>query len=117
MTNTFPLVFYNFHKTENVWLTFYCAEYEVYPSVAIHRYLHNDDVIWQRLIRDIRRPGRRKSYRTLSFLSFVTVDRSRSSRPVSPVPRTEPHRFACGCSDSRPGDSLPVGAEEGRAAS
>ena len=89
----------------------------MYLSAAIRRYLRNDDVIWRRPVRDIRRPDRRKSYRTSSFLSFVTVDRSRSSRPASPVPRTELRRFACGCSDSRLGDSSPVGAEEGRAAS
>jgi len=83
----------------------------------IRRYRRNDDVTWPRPARDTRRPGRRKSYHTLSFLSFVTVDRSHSSRPASPVPRTEPHRSACGCSDSPPGDSSPVDAAEGRAAS
>lgn len=83
----------------------------MYQFVAIRRCLRNDDVIWPRPVRDIRRPGRRKSYRTLSFLSFVTVDRLRSSRLASPVPRTEPRRSACGCSDSRPGDSSPVDAE------
>lgn len=86
----------------------------MYQFVTIRRCLHNDDVIWPRLVRDIRRPGRRKSCRTLSFLSFVTVDRLRSSRPASPVPRIEPRRSACGCSDSRPGDSSPVDAEGGR---
>lgn len=89
----------------------------MYQFVAIHRCLRNDDVIWPHPVRDIRRPGRRKSYRTLSFLSFVTVDRLRSSRLASPVPRTEPRRSACGCSDSRPGDSSLVDAEEERAGS
>lgn len=89
----------------------------MYQFVVIPRYLHNDDVIWQHPVRDIRHPGRRKSYRMSSFLSFVTVNRSRSSRPASLVPRIELRQFACGCSDSRPEDSSPVGAEEGRAAS
>lgn len=87
----------------------------MYQFVMIRRCHHNDDVIWPRLVRDIRRPGHRKSYRTLSFLSFVTVDHLRSSRLASPVPRIEPRRSACGCNDSRPGDSSPVDAEEGRA--
>jgi len=89
----------------------------VYQFVATRRCLRNDDVIWQRPVRDIRRPGRRKSYHMLSFLSFVTVDRLRSLRLASPVPRTEPRRSACGCNDSRPGDSSLVDAEGERAGS
>ena len=89
------------------------------PSARIRRrcYRRNDDVTSRRLARGIRRPVRRKLYRTSSFLSFVAGDRSRSSRPESPVLRTGLRPFACGCSGSPPGDSWLVCVAEATEAS
>lgn len=100
-------------------ITFYCDAYEACPSAEIRPrcYRRNDDVTSRRRARGTRRPGRRKSYRTSSFLSFVAGDRSRSSRPESPVPRIGPRRFACGCSGSPRGDSSLVCVAEATEAS
>lgn len=72
----------------------------------------NGDAISPRPVRDTRRLDRRKLCRTSNFLSFATVDRSRSSPPESQVRRIAPRPFAYGYNDSQPVSSLLSYAEE-----